>query len=190
MLSRLACAIFCFDLRLWSHGKAASLSTQFSTFLLVSRRIVGNPAGMPRTLTVLDVLQNGVGPPYGLLQGVMSQLERVPPKEESSQIQCAPRACLRSTDAVSVSLVCTPTQHMAEACRRGHVATIHPEKDFYIALSDHRDWSDAHTAWGFIDDLSVADELVRMPFTESTHKESGTVMRMLHDPVPFTVELI
>jgi hypothetical protein len=75
------------------------------------------------------------------------------------------------------------------ACRRGHIATIHPEKDFYIALGAHEDWSAAHTAWGFIEDLSTVEAIVELPFTESIHEANGTLMRMLVDPVPFTVEL-
>ena len=74
-------------------------------------------------------------------------------------------------------------------CRRGHVASIHPERDFYVALAPHADWSNAHTAWGYIEDLTAIEAVVKHGYTEMRHAVHGTVMRMLVDPVPFTVEL-
>jgi hypothetical protein len=79
--------------------------------------------------------------------------------------------------------------HGVAIYRRGHIAAIHPEKDFYIALSSHIDWSSAHTAWGFIEDLEAVEEIVGQEYSAMKHPEHGTVMRMLVEPVAFTVEL-
>lgn len=75
------------------------------------------------------------------------------------------------------------------ACRRGHVATIHPGKDFYIALIEHGDWSAGHTVWGFVDDLTVVDTLVALPYTTMKHATYGTEMRMLDEPAKFGLSL-
>ena len=82
-----------------------------------------------------------------------------------------------------------PGHSISGCCRRGHLANIHPGRDFYIALAPHEDWSSAHTAWGFISDLSAAEVIVQQPYTESVHAATGTHMRMLNDPVPFIVQL-
>ena len=74
-------------------------------------------------------------------------------------------------------------------CRRGHVATIHPGKDFYIALSEHHDWSSGHTVWGFIEDLAAVDAIVARPFTSMKHVTYGTEMRMMNEPTKFSVFL-
>lgn len=75
------------------------------------------------------------------------------------------------------------------ACRKGHVATIHPGKDFYIALMEHEAWSAGHTAWGFVEDLAVVDALVALPYTAMKHATYGTEMRMLVDPAHFSLSL-
>lgn len=75
------------------------------------------------------------------------------------------------------------------ACRRGHVATIHPGKDFYIALIEHEDWSAGHTVWGYVDDLAVVDALVALPYTTKKHATYGTEMRMLDEPARFGLSL-
>eukprot|EP00892_Ulva_mutabilis_P000610 jgi/Ulvmu1/1054/UM105_0012.1 len=103
--------------------------------------------------------ESGGGPPYGLLQGVCESLSETPPKEVTTTIE------------------------------RGHIATIHPGKDFYIALSDHADWSAGHTAWGFIEDLSVVEALVARPFTTMVHATYGTEMRMMDERTQFSVFL-
>lgn len=133
----------------------------------------------------------------------MSQLEVAPPKEGTTDIRCAAShvqllQCLRPS-ALSIfasDCECPPiARHHCSAphrkcrCRRGHIASIHPERDFYIALAPHADWSNAHTAWGFIEDLSAVEAVVAHAFTEMKHAVHGTVMRMLVEPVPFTVEL-
>ena len=74
-------------------------------------------------------------------------------------------------------------------CRRGHVATIHPGKDFYIALSEHSDWSSGHTVWGYVEDMAVVDELVALPYHIYIHETYGTVMRMMDTRTQFTVSL-
>jgi hypothetical protein len=51
------------------------------------------------------------------------------------------------------------------------------------------DWSSAHTAWGFIEDLSTVEKIIEQEFSEMKHSEYGTIMRMLVDPVPFSVVL-
>jgi hypothetical protein len=79
-----------------------------------------------------------------------------------------------------VALVC---------CRRGHVATIHPGKDFYIALMDHEGWSEGHSVWAVVDDFSVVDQVVSQPYTDHQHMQYGTHMRMMDNPVHFTLQL-
>jgi hypothetical protein len=74
-------------------------------------------------------------------------------------------------------------------CRRGHVAFIHPTRDFYIALSSHDNWGSAHTVWGVIDDLKPVEDIVSLRYAEEQHTQTFTIMRMLLDPVPFALEL-
>eukprot|EP01025_Chloroclados_australasicus_P065710 TRINITY_DN8952_c0_g1_i1.p1 TRINITY_DN8952_c0_g1~~TRINITY_DN8952_c0_g1_i1.p1 ORF type:complete len:250 (-),score=19.95 TRINITY_DN8952_c0_g1_i1:239-988(-) len=102
------------------------------------------------------------GPPYALLQGVLGSLSQAPLKEAVTQIT------------------------------RGHVATIHPGKDFYIALAAHESWSEAHTAWGYIpeESMAIVEAVVDLPYRSIKHDRYGTEMRMLVDPVQFTVTLI
>lgn len=69
------------------------------------------------------------------------------------------------------------------------MCSILPTKDFYISLADHEDWSQAHSVWGFVHNLTVVDAIVAQSFTEHKHEQFGTVMRMLQEPVPFTVAL-
>lgn len=99
------------------------------------------------------------GPPYGLLQGVCQRLAGNPPKEQTKQI------------------------------KKGHVAIIHPGKDFYVALMDHEDWSMGHTAWGEINDLSIVNRILQEPFTDHQHMQYGTHMRMMNNPMHFTLQL-
>lgn len=69
------------------------------------------------------------------------------------------------------------------------MCSIHPTKDFYIALASHKDWSQAHTAWGMVSDFAAVDAIVAQKYQEHRHEQYGTVMRMLQEPVPFRVLL-
>ena len=67
--------------------------------------------------------------------------------------------------------------------------TLLTGKDFYIALMDHEDWSLGHTAWAVIDDLSVVETILQEPFTDQEHIQYGTHMRMMDNPMHFTLQL-
>jgi cyclophilin family peptidyl-prolyl cis-trans isomerase len=71
--------------------------------------------------------------------------------------------------------------------RAGHVAFIPGTSDFFIALGDHLEWGRAHTVFGKIEDWVSTDLIAIQPFHEIKHEEHGTVMRMMDDPVFFTV---
>lgn len=74
-------------------------------------------------------------------------------------------------------------------CRKGHIAIIHPGKDFYIALMDHEDWSLGHTVWALVDDLTIVNKILEEPFTDQEHMQYGTHMRMMDHPMHFTLKL-
>jgi hypothetical protein len=74
-------------------------------------------------------------------------------------------------------------------CRVGHIATIHPGKDFYISLGNHDDWSSSHTVWGRVHEMQTVLNIIAMPFREIRHQTYGTAMRMLVNRVPFDLDL-
>jgi hypothetical protein len=86
--------------------------------------------------------------------------------------------------------LCTVAQRYFCPYRKGHAAIIHPGKDFYIALMDHEDWSLGHTAFAVVDQLSIVDKIVQQPFTDQEHVQYGTHMRMMDNPMHFTLQLI
>jgi cyclophilin family peptidyl-prolyl cis-trans isomerase len=71
--------------------------------------------------------------------------------------------------------------------RRGHVCMIGNCKEFFIATADHPEWNVAHTIWGEVDDMQAVDSLLLEPYTNFTHPEFGTVMRMMDKRVPFQI---
>ncbi|KAL3137649.1 hypothetical protein ABBQ38_004925 [Trebouxia sp. C0009 RCD-2024] len=99
----------------------------------------------------------GEGPPYGLLQGSLDDLNEVPPHEETV------------------------------TTKKGHVCMIPGSKEFFIAAVDHTEWGSAHTVWGVVQNMSVVDALLRQPFHTFTHPKYGTVMRMMDHEEGFGV---
>ncbi len=69
----------------------------------------------------------------------------------------------------------------------GAVALIPGTWEFFIALSDHLEWSDSHTVVGEVHSLSAIDMIAMQPYEEVTHPEHGTVMRMMRREAPFTL---
>lgn len=75
---------------------------------------------------------------------------------------------------------------------RGAVASI-AGADFYISLMDHSDWRSAHTVWGRVykEDMANVDNIVsKVPYSNFTHPQHGTVMRLMKKDVIFMPELI
>eukprot|EP00884_Botryococcus_braunii_P013541 jgi/Botrbrau1/22188/Bobra.168_1s0020.1 len=105
------------------------------------------------------VPESGWGPPYALLQGSLEGLSAVPPREGNI------------------------------LARRGHVCMIPNTKEFFISLMDHTEWGTAHSVWGEVEDLGVAEEIISQPYHNFTHPTYGTVMRMMEDPANFSVEV-
>ncbi|PNH03138.1 hypothetical protein TSOC_010845 [Tetrabaena socialis] len=103
--------------------------------------------------------QEGSGPPYGLLQGSLAGMLRVPSREGGNI-----------------------------AMRRGHVAMIPDTREFFINVMDHVGWGDSMTVWGELDgpaSMSVVEAALRLPYHDVKHPTFGTVMRMLDEQVPF-----
>lgn len=98
------------------------------------------------------------GPPYALLQGSFGEAMELPTTKEGSK-----------------------------TIRAGHVVVIPPTKDFYIALQDHPEWSNAHTVVGIVDDF-VSTDLICVQWTSTyIHPEFSTEMKMLREPVDFVL---
>ena len=76
-----------------------------------------------------------------------------------------------------------------EALKHHLIVSMRTGKDFYIALMDHEDWSLGHTAWATIEDLSVVNTILQAPFTDQEHMQYGTHMRMMDNPIHFTLQL-
>ncbi|GLI59779.1 hypothetical protein VaNZ11_001742 [Volvox africanus] len=107
-----------------------------------------------------DVPKDGSsGPPYGLLQGSLAGLLKVPEKEGGDI-----------------------------AMRRGHVAMIPGTREFFINVMDHESWGASMTVWGSLADtlsMDVVEAMLRLPYKDVKHPTYGTVMRMLTEQVPF-----
>lgn len=73
-------------------------------------------------------------------------------------------------------------------CRTGYVAFIPDSKDFLISLQDHPEWETSHTVIGEIEDFVSTDLIAIQPHHIVTHEKFGTKMRMMNDPVSFTVD--
>lgn len=99
--------------------------------------------------------QGSLGPPYGLLQGSLANINGDFTREGNV------------------------------VARRGHVCSIPATKEFFIATCDHSEWGTAHTCWGEIDDMTVVDGIIEAPYRNYTHPDYGTLMRMLEREVPF-----
>ncbi|KAG2435334.1 hypothetical protein HXX76_007408 [Chlamydomonas incerta] len=100
------------------------------------------------------------GPPYGLLQGSLTGLLKVPEHEGG-----------------------------AVAMRRGHVAMIPATREFFINVMDHEGWGGSMTVWGDVADaasMAVVEAVLLLPYHEVKHPTFGTVMRMLDEQVPFS----
>lgn len=54
---------------------------------------------------------------------------------------------------------------------------------------DHEDWSMGHTVWALVDDLRIVNKIVEEPHTEQQHMQYGTHMRMMNNPMHFTLQL-
>ena len=68
-------------------------------------------------------------------------------------------------------------------------AFIPGTSEFFIAAHDLPAWKGAHIVWARIapdDDASqaVVDAILALPYTNFTHPDYGTVMRMLVERVP------
>jgi len=106
------------------------------------------------------------GPPYSLLQGTLSIL-------------------------LDTSL---PVESYGTILR-GDVATIGNDGNqgsFFIAQDPHTDWASSFSVWGYVKGetgMSVVMNLTNRAYREQIHT-SGTVMRMLVHPVPFSVQLL
>lgn len=66
------------------------------------------------------------------------------------------------------------------------MAFIPGTKDFYISISDHLEWGQAHIVFGEITSWTIIDRIVSQPYTTFKHPSYGTIMRMLVDTVHFT----
>ncbi|GLC33734.1 hypothetical protein PLESTB_000110100 [Pleodorina starrii] len=100
------------------------------------------------------------GPPYGLLQGSLAGLLRVPEKEGGDI-----------------------------AMKRGHVAMIPGTREFFVNVMDHDTWGSSMTVWGSLADrqsMDLVEAMLRLPYKEVKHPTYGTVMRMLEQTVSFT----
>ncbi|KAG2446794.1 hypothetical protein HYH02_008354 [Chlamydomonas schloesseri] len=101
------------------------------------------------------------GPPYGLLQGSLAGLLKVP-EHEGGPI----------------------------SMRRGHVAMIPSTREFFINVMDHESWGGSMTVWGDVADsasMSVVESALLLPYHDVKHPTFGTVMRMLDEQVPFSL---
>ncbi|KAL6776439.1 CYN47 [Auxenochlorella protothecoides x Auxenochlorella symbiontica] len=101
--------------------------------------------------------KEGLGPPYGLLQGRMDLSKPYPAVEGSLQVKA------------------------------GHVAMIPGTQEFFIALSDHAEWETSHAVWGIVEDWFAADFVASHDYKTYKHPEHGTIMRMLVEEFKFTV---
>lgn len=101
-----------------------------------------------------------LGPPYGLLQGSLGPSVKPPPREATTQLL------------------------------RSHVATILGTTEFYIALMDHLDWSQAHCAWGVVEEWTTVSRMLALPYRNFTHPDYGTVMRLMLKPVVYSMSLV
>ncbi|KAG2494138.1 hypothetical protein HYH03_007776 [Edaphochlamys debaryana] len=100
------------------------------------------------------------GPPYGLLQGSMAGLLKVPEREGGDIVM-----------------------------RAGHVAMIPSTREFFINVVDHEGWGGSMTVWGDIADeasMRVVESALRLPYKAVKHPTYGTVMRMLDETIAFT----
>ncbi|PNW86299.1 hypothetical protein CHLRE_02g080850v5 [Chlamydomonas reinhardtii] len=100
------------------------------------------------------------GPPYGLLQGSLAGLLKVPEHEGGPVFM-----------------------------RRGHVAMIPSTREFFINVMDHESWGGSMTVWGDVADaasMAVVEAALLLPYHDVKHPTFGTVMRMLDKQVPFS----
>ncbi|WPT12830.1 hypothetical protein PSENEW3_00002671 [Picochlorum sp. SENEW3] len=98
------------------------------------------------------------GPPYGLLQGSFGKSIPLPTKKEGRRRIVA-----------------------------GDVVVIPPTGEFYIALLDHDEWSNAHTVVGMVDDFVSTDLIAVQVVKTVVHPEYGTEMKIMKSPVSFTL---
>lgn len=98
------------------------------------------------------------GPPYGLLQGSFGKSIPLPTKKEGRRRIVA-----------------------------GDVVVIPPTGEFYIALVDHDEWSNAHTVVGMVDDFVSTDLIAVQVVKTVVHPEYGTEMKIMKSPVSFTL---
>lgn len=103
--------------------------------------------------------KEGDGPPYALLQGSLSGLTQVPPREGNIEM------------------------------KRGMVAMIPGTAEFFIAVAGHPEWGTSHTVWGEVLGWDTIDKVLALPFHVFKHPEFGTEMRMLNMEVPFTLKV-
>ena len=100
----------------------------------------------------------GGGPPYSLLQGSLGKAMTTPTEQEGSRL-----------------------------VKAGDVVVIPPTSEFYIALGDHEDWSEAHTVVGMVDDFTVVDLIGVQAYEEVEHPDFKTLMRLMKEPVDFVL---
>jgi cyclophilin family peptidyl-prolyl cis-trans isomerase len=100
----------------------------------------------------------GGGPPYSLLQGSLGKGMMTPTEQEGSRL-----------------------------VKAGDVVVIPPTSEFYIALGDHDDWSEAHTVVGMVDDFTVVDLIGVQAYEEVEHPDFKTLMRLMKEPVDFVL---
>jgi cyclophilin family peptidyl-prolyl cis-trans isomerase len=105
------------------------------------------------------------GPPYALLQGQLPHI-----------------------------LDCTLPVEPSATIRKGDVAAINgaanTNGEFFISLGSHDGWSASFTVWGHVSSgMHVVERIVEGAYTETVHA-SGTVMRLLKQPVAFGVAML
>lgn len=100
------------------------------------------------------------GPPYGLLQGSLADIDSVPPFENGIDIE------------------------------KGHVCIIPNTKEFFIATVPHPEWNRAHAVWGRVDGFETVDLIPFEPsFTRTDNSNPPIVTTWLNQSIPFTISL-
>ncbi len=105
------------------------------------------------------------GPPYALLQGQLPHI-----------------------------LDCTLPVEPSVTIRKGDVAAINgaanTNGEFFISLGSHDGWGASFTVWGHVSSgFHVVERIVEGAYTETVH-DSGTVMRLLKEPIAFNVAIL
>jgi len=105
------------------------------------------------------------GPPYALLQGQL-------PHIFDCTLPVEPSATIRKGDVAAIN------------------GAANTNGEFFISLGSHDGWAASFTVWGHVSSgMHVVQRVVEGAYTETVHA-SGTLMRLLEQPVSFGVAML